>query len=165
MKRNLSSGVACESAGRPPNKTMPQPLWGCESSVTFPRVARPSQPWALLRNPFGIEDAGKKQLLTALHAALLSILIFWPCSNTAAAPARQLKLLTPSGYLPQLPLLVRVEGIDSTGRRDWSLWDAEATLTSDSQGVSLSTNRVVLRNGLGSVLVSFSGNEDFNLIA
>src|SRR6185369_12862930 len=40
------------------NKTMPQPLWGCESSVTFPRVARSSQPWALLRNPFGIEDTG-----------------------------------------------------------------------------------------------------------
>src|SRR6266567_1646630 len=38
------------------NKTMPQPLWGCEPSVTFPRVARSSQPWALSRNPFGIED-------------------------------------------------------------------------------------------------------------
>src|SRR6266446_5049115 len=37
-------------------KAMPQPLWGCEPSVTFPRVARSSQPWALLRNPFGIED-------------------------------------------------------------------------------------------------------------
>src|SRR5258707_7170786 len=48
------------------NKTMPQPLWGCEPSVTFPRVARSSQPWALLRNPFGIEDTGKEQGQPAL---------------------------------------------------------------------------------------------------
>src|SRR5207249_11106692 len=52
------------------NKTMPQPLWGCESSVTFPRVARSSQPWALLRNPFGIEDTGKEQRLAGAFARL-----------------------------------------------------------------------------------------------
>src|SRR5213075_696733 len=46
------------------DRTMPQPLRGCESFVTFPRVARSSQPWALLRNPFGIEDTGKEQRLT-----------------------------------------------------------------------------------------------------
>src|SRR6266705_2087561 len=80
-----------------------------------------------------------------MGASLIALLILWPVSNTAATtPARQLKLLTPSGYLPQLPMLVRIEVIDPAGRRDWSLWDAEATLTSDSQGVSLSTNRVVL---------------------
>src|SRR6185436_16502226 len=33
-----------------------------------PRVARSSQPWALLRNPFGIEDAGKVQRLTGAFA-------------------------------------------------------------------------------------------------
>jgi len=88
--------------------------------------------------------------------------IFGP---TTAAPARQLKLLAPSGYLSPLPVLVRIEVIDAAGRRDWSLWDAEAALSSDSPGVSLSTNRVVLRNGMGSVLVSFSGAENFNLIA
>src|SRR5712691_1654511 len=43
------------------NKTMPQPRWGCESSVALPRVARSSQPWAELHNPFGIEDAGKER--------------------------------------------------------------------------------------------------------
>jgi len=36
-------------------------------------------------------------------------------------------------------------------------------LSSDSPGMTLSTNRVVLRNGLGSALVSFSGAGDFNL--
>ena len=116
-----------------------------------------------------LRDKDLPALLPAiLHATLLSILLlcsFSPTTEAANSPARQLKLLTPSGYLPQLPLLVRIEVIDSTGRRDWSLWDAEATLTSDSQAVSLSTNRVVLRNGLGSVLVSFLGDEDFNLIA
>ena len=57
------------------NKTMPQPRWGCESSVALPRGnqnntyavrfanARSSQPWAELHNPFGIEDAGREQEL------------------------------------------------------------------------------------------------------
>src|SRR6266576_3931693 len=45
------------------NKTMPQPRWGCELSIALPRVARSSQPWAELHNPFGIEDMGKEQRL------------------------------------------------------------------------------------------------------
>src|SRR6266446_6565498 len=35
------------------------PRWGCETSAGQPRVARSSQPWALLRNPFGIHEARK----------------------------------------------------------------------------------------------------------
>ena len=84
---------------------------------------------------------------------------------TAGEPARQLKLLTPAGYLPQLPVLVRIEVTDDAGRRDWNLWDAEAILSTDAPGFTLSTNRVVLRNGLGSALVGFSGNGDFQLTA
>ena len=34
----------------------PQPRWGCLPSATFPKVARSSQPWALGRNPFGIQS-------------------------------------------------------------------------------------------------------------
>src|SRR5437867_4917912 len=44
------------------NKTMPQPRWGCELSLTLTQgswVARFSQPWAQLHNPVGIEDTGK----------------------------------------------------------------------------------------------------------
>ena len=33
----------------------PQPRWGCGSVAGIPRVARSSQPWALRRNPFGIQ--------------------------------------------------------------------------------------------------------------
>src|SRR5207249_8385718 len=50
------------------NKTMPQPLWGCKTSVTFPRVARSSQPWAWLRNLLGIEDTPKEQRLAGAFA-------------------------------------------------------------------------------------------------
>jgi len=45
------------------------------------------------------------------------------------------------------------------------VWDAEATLTVKPAEVALSTNRVVLRNGLGSGLVTFSGGGDLTLTA
>ena len=35
--------------------TRPQPRWGCWLLNGFPRVARSSQPWALGRNPVGIQ--------------------------------------------------------------------------------------------------------------
>src|SRR5207249_1796484 len=57
------------------------------------------------------------------------------------------------------------EVIDANGQRDWTLWDAEAFLSTGTAGIALSTNRVVLRNGLGSALVNFSGGGDFNLTA
>jgi hypothetical protein len=98
--------------------------------------------------------------------AMLSVALCLPLVAANAPPAaRQLKLLTPDRYLPGLPLLVRLEVLDGSGRRDWSLWNAEATLSSSTPGVMLSTNRVVLRNGLGSALVSISGAGDFSLIA
>ncbi len=31
-----------------------QPRWGCSPLAPFPRVARASQPWALIQNPVGI---------------------------------------------------------------------------------------------------------------
>jgi len=86
-------------------------------------------------------------------------------SAAAEVSGRQLKLLTPDRWLPELPLLVRLEVWDASGHRDWSLWDADATLTSTTPGVTLSTNRIILRNGLGSALVSVAGSGDFNLIA
>lgn len=76
----------------------------------------------------------------------------------------QIKLLTQSGYLPGVPVLVRVEVRNAKGpERD--LWDADAMLSVGQPGVTLSTNRVQLRNGLGSALVAFRGGAVFNLTA
>src|SRR5439155_9844059 len=102
--------------------------------------------------------------LARLSGVGLLILLMTGSTASLAAP-RQLKLLAPAGYLPDVTMLVRLEVIDASGQRDWSLWDAEAALSADSPGVILSTNRLVLRNGLGSALVSFSGGGDFHLTA
>src|SRR5688572_24176247 len=79
-------------------------------------------------------------------------------------PQHQIKILTQSGYLPGVPVLVRVEVRYANGP-ERKLWDANATLTVDQPGVTLSTNRVQLRNGLGSALVAFRGGANFNLTA
>src|SRR5258705_12636530 len=99
---------------------------------------------------------------------LFCSLIWFGAQQVAGAglrPGYHLKILTQSVYLPGIPVLVRVEVVNAAGERDLMLWDAEATLSSPSLGVTLSTNRVVLRNGLGSALVSFSGGGDFSLTA
>ena len=85
-----------------------------------------------------------------------------PPASAATLPTR-LKLLVPAQYLPQVPVLVRVEALQSNGGRQLSLWDADATLSVTAPGITLSTNRVHLRNGLGSALVTISGGNDFEL--
>lgn len=82
---------------------------------------------------------------------------------SSAAPAT-LRLLTQHNYLPGLPVLVRVDTFAADGSRDRETWDSVATLSADG-GVTLSTNQVVLRNGAGSALVTFTGGGDFNLSA
>ena len=42
------------------------PFRVCSLIGSIPRVARSSQPWALMRNPFGIEDLCKVQVAAAL---------------------------------------------------------------------------------------------------
>lgn len=79
-------------------------------------------------------------------------------------PGDAVKLLTQHGYLPNLPVLVRVDVLTPQGVRDSNLWDGEAMLTADA-GVTLSTNRVLVRNGMGSALVAFTGGSNFNLTA
>src|SRR3954471_4234478 len=99
----------------------------------------------------------------------LSLSLIWFVAEQVAGaglrPGYHLKILTQSVYLPGIPVLVRVEVVNAAGARDLMLWDAEATLSSPSPGVTLSTNRVVLRNGMGSALVRFSGGGDFSLAA
>jgi len=77
----------------------------------------------------------------------------------------EVKLITPAGYLPGVPFLVRVEVRNAAGSRDWNLWDAEAVLSSNQPGVTLSTNRIPLKNGLGTALLTLTGTGNFNLTA
>src|SRR3954471_19196781 len=95
------------------------------------------------------------------------LFLFWAvflsaCLSNARA---EIKLVVPGGYLPGVPFLARVEVLNYAGARDWDRWDATATLSSDQPGVTLSTNSVTLRNGLGTALITINGTTDFNLKA
>lgn len=81
------------------------------------------------------------------------------------APSDTIKLWVQNGYLPKIPVFVRVELLTAAGDRDRAVWDIDATLSVDQPGVALSTNRIPLRNGMGSALVTFTGGGDFNLTA
>src|SRR5687768_16492927 len=98
------------------------------------------------------------QLFLSLSALFASLL----CSSSAPA---SLRVLTQTNYLPGRPVLVRVEGYGPDGQRDRETWDTDAVLTVDSGAITLSTNRITLRNGLGSALVTFTGTGSFNLTA
>jgi hypothetical protein len=85
--------------------------------------------------------------------------------GSAADSRAEVKLIIPPGYLPGVPFLARVEVRDGSGGRDWNLWNADALLSADQPGITLSTNRVVLRNGLGTALLTINGSADFSLSA
>lgn len=84
----------------------------------------------------------------------LAFLLLVPAALSATAGV---KLISPEGYLPGVPFLVRVEVRDESGTRDADTWDAEAQLSTDRPQITLSTNRVTLRNGLGTVLLTITG--------
>ena len=67
------------------------------------------------------------------------------------------RLTTPAGWLPGQQVTVLVELLDEKGRPDRSAWDAEAVLTTDQPGITLSPESIPLRNGLGTALVTFAG--------
>ncbi|HEY2952769.1 MAG TPA: hypothetical protein VGK40_09310, partial [Verrucomicrobiae bacterium] len=108
----------------------------------------------------------KKAVPCALAAAM-SLLFLRPPNTPAAVPPAGdiLKLRTQSGYLPQAPVLVRVEVLNPAALRDRDLWDVDATLTAIPGSITLSTNKVSLRNGLGSALITFGGGGSFVLTA
>ncbi len=95
----------------------------------------------------------------------LFVLMSWATLGIVERSSAEVKLIVPASYLRGVPFLTRVEVRDGTGARDWSLWDAQATLAVDQPGVTLSTNRMMLRNGLGTALITIDGNEGFNLTA
>jgi len=76
-----------------------------------------------------------------------------------------LDLITRESYLPDVPVLVRIEILTNDGNVERDLWDATASLSVDNPDVNMSTDQVVLYNGLGSSLVRFTGNGDFTLTA
>ena len=56
-------------------------------------------------------------------------------------------------------VLVRLEVTNGHGSINRDLWNATATLSiEDNLGVNLDTDQIMLRNGLGSALVTFAGN-------
>src|SRR5262245_59481294 len=83
----------------------------------------------------------------------------------AGEPGWALRVLTTDGFMPGVPVVVRVEIRDAGGRCARDLWDATATLSADRPGVSLTPDRVLLRNGMGSALVTATGSGDFQLTA
>ncbi len=110
--------------------------------------------------------AGPMHSIVCLTAGLFLFPLSSGVSLAAPVPSGQtVKLLTQQVYLPGSPVLVRVEVRNPAGARDWELWDAEAILTVDPPGVTLSTNKVTLRNGLGSAYVTLAGAGNFNLTA
>jgi hypothetical protein len=75
------------------------------------------------------------------------------------------KLVVRDSYLPGVPVLVRVEALDATGEICRDLWDATVTLSADS-GVQMDVSAITMYNGMGSVLVTFTGGTgDFQLTA
>jgi hypothetical protein len=70
-------------------------------------------------------------------------------------------MVVPAGYLPQAALTVRVEALGVDGQPDRDLWDANVTLSANA-GVTLSTNQVTLRNGVGTALVVFHWKREFH---
>jgi hypothetical protein len=72
------------------------------------------------------------------------------------APVDAVSLLTPATYRPGTPVLVQASALLG-GQVQRELWDATVTLSTNRSDVTLSTNQVTLRNGLGSALVTLSG--------
>ena len=119
---------------------------------------------------FGLALARRNAFRHFAAALSLALLVTAPqifaAGSVAPGPGsgHTVKLLTQRGYLPAVPVLVRVELRSAAGQPDRAVWDIDAMLSADG-GVTISTNRVLLRNGLGSALVTFSGGGDFTLTA
>jgi hypothetical protein len=95
-----------------------------------------------------------------------SFLLFLACLRFCTPQAvATVRLISPAGYLPSTPLLVRVDVLNASNTIDRDLWDAEAILETAGTGITLSTNRIPLRNGSGSALLSLAGTGDFVLTA
>ncbi|MBN2181939.1 MAG: lamin tail domain-containing protein [Sedimentisphaerales bacterium] len=78
-------------------------------------------------------------------------------------PELTLNLITRDSYLPGVPVLIRIEILTDHGNVHRDIWNAVASLSIDNPNITMSQDQVVLYNGLGSSLVTFTGNGDFTL--
>ncbi len=76
----------------------------------------------------------------------------------------RIDVIVRDSYLVSVPILVRVEVLRQDGSVDRDVWDANAVLSvSNNPMIRFSPDRLVLRNGLGSSLVTFTGAGGFEL--
>lgn len=110
---------------------------------------------------------------------IASLTLLRPCGGLAEEPADanlcvspvaddpngpRIDLIVRDSFLPGIPVLVRVQVTGCDGAIDRDVWDANAVLTvSNNPAITLSVDRLTLRNGLGSGLVTFIGRGDFDL--
>src|SRR5688572_30924953 len=87
--------------------------------------------------------------LCSCVSALLFFLTAAVAFSAQPNDAHRVRLIVQANYLPQIPVLVRVELLDASGQPDRAVWDADALLSETVEGITLSTNRLTLRNGLG----------------
>lgn len=83
-----------------------------------------------------------------------------PSSGTSSG----VNLIVRDSYLPGVPVLIRVELLAADGTIDRDAWDSTATFSvSGNPAIRPSSGQCTLCNGLGSVLVTFTGHGDFTL--
>jgi len=96
-------------------------------------------------------------------------MVSWPSGVLADGPVvdaneSKVDLIVRDSFLPGIPVLVRVQVTGRDGEVDKDIWDANAVLSvSGNPAVKASVDRLALRNGLGSGLVTFTGRGDFEL--
>ena len=84
-----------------------------------------------------------------------------PISGTLASPGT-LVLTAPDSYVPGVPVLVRVDLLDSEGQLNRAAWNSTAALTA-TNGTVLTPSAISLTNGRGSALLTFGGSSGGSL--
>ncbi len=105
-----------------------------------------------------------RSILPVFVACLLFLFVSVSYAELSCAHF-SVRLQTRSSYRSGIPVLVRVEVIDESGRIERGLWDATAMLFVNDPNVAFAPAEIQLYNGLGSALVTFGGARDFVLTA
>jgi hypothetical protein len=87
--------------------------------------------------------------------ALAFVLARGSAASSAGEPL-SLAMICPDGFLPGIPVLVRLELRSSGGSLAREVWDAEAVIEADTHAPVFAPVRVRLFNGIGSALVTLA---------